>query len=412
MMVGFGGPMVVCPRSEKCWEWARVYMNYCICDAKDLASFSLGMLSVLSWSVAEVPQIITNYKTKTTEGISAAFLLTWVLGDLFNLFGCLLEPATLPTQFYMAVLYTATTLILTFQTVYYDHVYSRLGTLSLAKISRKEQIDSVLNNKKSGDKDEDLAVQNEKRHISTPIPVAASVAGYGSLGRDRYYVSARSLACSPTPTAGSYSAYQRGYGKRAPASSLDEAPEEEPLLSNFSQSAPLLDTKTVMCMASVTTFFIFSFALQKSASDISYTSLDHHAGTIIPIHRKLLQNMVLKSSGNNGSSSLGSYLGWAMAMIYMSGRLPQICLNMKRGTVEGLNPLMFLFALVGNSTYVSSILVNSTKWSKIKPNLPWLVDAAACVVLDAFIIGQFIYYSRLRTKECRNNQRYLKVCAS
>ncbi|KAF3776661.1 putative vacuolar amino acid transporter [Nymphaea thermarum] len=86
--------MVVCPRSEQCWEWARVYMNYCICDAKDLASFSLGMLSVLSWSVAEVPQIITNYKTKTTEGISAAFLLTWVLGDLFNLFGCLLEPAT------------------------------------------------------------------------------------------------------------------------------------------------------------------------------------------------------------------------------------------------------------------------------------------------------------------------------
>ncbi|KAF3776662.1 putative vacuolar amino acid transporter [Nymphaea thermarum] len=156
------------------------------------------------------------------------------------------------------------------------------------KISRKEQIDSVLNNEKPGDKDEDLAVQNDKRHISTPIPVAASVAGYASV--------------------------------------------------------------------------------------ISYTSLDHHAGTIIPIHRKLLQ--------------------------------------MKRGTVEGLNPLMFLFALVGNSTYVSSILVNSTKWSKIKPNLPWLVDAAACVVLDAFIIAQFIYYSRLRTKECRNNQRYLKVWAS
>ncbi|CAN6454571.1 unnamed protein product [Victoria cruziana] len=341
MMVGLGKLMVVCRRSKQCWEWTRVYMNYCVCDAMDMASFSLGTLSVLSWSLAEVPQIITNYKTKTSEGISAAFLLTWVIGDLFNLFGCLLEPATLPTQFYTAVLYTATTLILTFQTAYYGHIYAALGTPSLGQMRRNEQIDDVLSNKKSGGKDEDLAVQNKKCNISTPIPVAASVASYGSLGRERYY-------------------------------------------------------------ASLATFFFFSFVLRKSASDISYTSLDHNSGTIIPTHRKLLQKIVLISSENNGSSSLGSYLGWAMAMVYMGGRIPQIYLN-------GLNPLMFLFALVGNSTYVASILVNSTEWSAIRPNLPWLVDAAACVVLDAFIIIQFIYYSCLRTKEVSNNHRRLKV---
>ncbi|CAN6454570.1 unnamed protein product [Victoria cruziana] len=409
MMVGLGKLMVVCRRSKQCWEWTRVYMNYCVCDAMDMASFSLGTLSVLSWSLAEVPQIITNYKTKTSEGISAAFLLTWVIGDLFNLFGCLLEPATLPTQFYTAVLYTATTLILTFQTAYYGHIYAALGTPSLGQMRRNEQIDDVLSNKKSGGKDEDLAVQNKKCNISTPIPVAASVASYGSLGRERYYVSARSLASSPTPTVGSHSAYQRGYGKNASASSVGEAPEEEPLLSNFAQSAPLLDGKNMMCTASLATFFFFSFVLRKSASDISYTSLDHNSGTIIPTHRKLLQKIVLISSENNGSSSLGSYLGWAMAMVYMGGRIPQIYLNMKRGTVEGLNPLMFLFALVGNSTYVASILVNSTEWSAIRPNLPWLVDAAACVVLDAFIIIQFIYYSCLRTKEVSNNHRRLKV---
>jgi uncharacterized protein with PQ loop repeat len=84
-------------------------------------------------------------------------------------------------------------------------------------------------------------------------------------------------------------------------------------------------------------------------------------------------------------SPLGEVFGWIMAVIYMGGRLPQIWLNIKRGTAEGLNPLMFMFALVGNITYVGSILVRSTEWSQLKPNLPWLVDAGVCVVLDTFV---------------------------
>jgi uncharacterized protein with PQ loop repeat len=41
-----------------------------------------------------VPQIITNYKHKSTEGLSLAFLMTWIVGDFFNLIGCFLEPET------------------------------------------------------------------------------------------------------------------------------------------------------------------------------------------------------------------------------------------------------------------------------------------------------------------------------
>ncbi|KAH6554716.1 hypothetical protein KP509_1Z312300 [Ceratopteris richardii] len=67
-------------------------------------------------------------------------------------------------------------------------------------------------------------------------------------------------------------------------------------------------------------------------------------------------------------------------------------LNIKRGSVEGLNPLMFTFALLGNATYVGSILIRSTEWQKIRSNMPWLVDAGVCVVLDFLILCQFIYY--------------------
>ncbi|XP_010531580.1 PREDICTED: probable vacuolar amino acid transporter YPQ2 [Tarenaya hassleriana] len=95
---------------------------------------------------------------------------------------------------------------------------------------------------------------------------------------------------------------------------------------------------------------------------------------------------------------VGQWLGWSMAAIYMGGRVPQIWLNTKRGSVWGLNPLMFAFALLANLTQVASILARTTKWDTIKANLPWLLDAVVCVALDLLIILQYIYYSSFMNK--------------
>ena len=73
----------VCP--QQCAMWAREYIGYCLCSTKDAVSLGLGLLSVISWGVAEIPQIITNYKAKSTEGLSFAFLLTWIIGFVFRL---------------------------------------------------------------------------------------------------------------------------------------------------------------------------------------------------------------------------------------------------------------------------------------------------------------------------------------
>lgn len=70
----------VCPREEHCSEWAKQYLKYCLCNMKDGVSLALGLVSVISWGVAEIPQIITNYRTKSTEGLSIAFLMTWIAG--------------------------------------------------------------------------------------------------------------------------------------------------------------------------------------------------------------------------------------------------------------------------------------------------------------------------------------------
>ncbi|KAL3813547.1 hypothetical protein ACJIZ3_014815 [Penstemon smallii] len=116
--------------------------------------------------------------------------------------------------------------------------------------------------------------------------------------------------------------------------------------------------------------------------------------------RKLLQEH------GTSESAFGEWLGWMMAAIYMGGRLPQIWLNIKRGSVEGLNPFMFIFALVANVAYVASILVRSIAWEKIKANMPWLLDAAGCVMLDIFIILQYVYYRYFRERRCRNAEEH------
>jgi hypothetical protein len=75
-----GTPPPSCPSSGHCAEWARTYLKYCLCSTRDDVALGLGLASVLSWAVAEVPQIITNYKQKSTEGLSIAFLMTWIVG--------------------------------------------------------------------------------------------------------------------------------------------------------------------------------------------------------------------------------------------------------------------------------------------------------------------------------------------
>ncbi|KAJ4789273.1 PQ-loop repeat family protein / transmembrane family protein [Rhynchospora pubera] len=368
--------------SKGCSEWARVYLKYCLCSTRDGVALTLGLLSVVSWGVAEAPQIMTNYKSKSTEGLSMAFLTTWLVGDLFNLIGCFLEPATLPTQFYMALLYTATTLVLAWQTIYYGHLYHRVKSNKSEKHKSQQEVGGVSNESKTDNEVTRNDSENSESGRSSPIPVA--VQRYSGDGVDFYYTSARSLSRSPLPMAGSWVTHSR---KTPPL--INDLNLNEPLLGEHMQSAPV--TKNMLSIIPVAFYLVSTFILWSSTKSSTTQSSD---GMVIPVGRKLLQleGIMVNSGGGGGESWIGTFLGWAMAVIYMGGRLPQIYLNIKRGNVEGLSPLMFTFALVGNATYVGSILVNSLEWSKIRPNLPWLVDAAGCVVLDSFIILQFLYF--------------------
>ncbi|XP_020530369.1 probable vacuolar amino acid transporter YPQ1 isoform X1 [Amborella trichopoda] len=347
-----------CSPQKECVSWVLKYFGDCLCNSRDSISFAFGLVSLVCWGVAEVPQIVTNCSTKATDGVSLAFLLTWVVGDVFNLVGCLLEPATLPTQFYTALLYTATTIVLVLQTIYYEYF---LKWLKHHKI--EHHVPSEVE-----------PLNSKGNPPSTPIPMAgARMHDTTSHGMNLYIFSARSLAFTRTPPPhDSFLRVTKSVPPVAPSYSSSSEDDDHERAHAKPASAP----KRMLNAVGYGTFIASGLTLPIK-------------GDAVPIPRRLLQE--------HGESRkvYGMWLGWMMAAIYMGGRLPQIYLNMKRGSVEGLNPLMFVFALIANATYVGricSILFRSTEWDMIKANMPWLLDAIVCVALDLFIIMQFVYY--------------------
>ncbi|XP_071708387.1 vacuolar lysine transporter YPQ1-like [Rutidosis leptorrhynchoides] len=349
--------------------WVNKYFKDCHCNVNDQVSFGLGIISLVCWGVAEIPQIITNFRTKSSHGVSLTFLLTWIAGDIFNLVGCVLEPATLPTQYYTALLYTISTIILVLQSLYYDHSYALLKSPIFGS-SKGPEVDEA----------------NKPLQATIENPRSSAIRASPAQRRDYYFTSARSLAGSSTPPNSNYLWTTRSGPASAMAAENDDSSEDESFVEIPKTAA---QPRPIPRSVGYGTFLATSL------------NLPSHAKGLVPhVYIKLLQD-------NNGSHNVyGQWLGWLMACIYMGGRIPQIVLNIKIGSIEGLNPLMFVFALVANATYVGSILVRSTEWEKIKSNMPWLLDAAVCVALDAFIIMQYLYYKYFKKPDPNSDDEY------
>ncbi|XP_010437298.1 PREDICTED: probable vacuolar amino acid transporter YPQ1 isoform X2 [Camelina sativa] len=358
-----------CLKEKKaCVRWVERYFDDCLCNINDDVSFALGIASLICWGVAEIPQIITNFRTKSSHGVSLSFLLAWVAGDIFNLVGCLLEPATL---------YTVSTVVLVIQTIYYDYIYKlcRHGRTKICTQTDEED--------------------EEKRPLKLPKTTGSAISiprgSYkDSPRKEFYYTSARSLAGSGTPPLRSSYFRVAKSGPSALAIENGSSSDEDETMSTC-PVITITQPRPIPRPAGFGTFLAASASLPLQAKSLAEKYA--HASS-----RRLLNEKIVEHS------ALGQWLGWLMAAIYMGGRIPQIWLNIKRGNVEGMNPLMFVFALVANATYVGSILVRTTEWDNIKPNLPWLLDAIVCVVLDLFIILQYIYYKYCRSESIKTEE--------
>ncbi|GAP87218.1 putative vacuolar membrane pq loop repeat protein [Rosellinia necatrix] len=78
-----------------------------------------GSVSLTAWICLLIPQLITNYKAKSAEGLSMGFLAIWLFGDVTNLSGALVTGLA-PTATALAGYFCISDAILITQCVYYN----------------------------------------------------------------------------------------------------------------------------------------------------------------------------------------------------------------------------------------------------------------------------------------------------
>lgn len=114
---------------------------------------------------------------------------------------------------------------------------------------------------------------------------------------------------------------------------------------------------------------------------------------------------------------LGQVFGYICAVLYLGSRLPQLLLNYRRKSTEGISMLFFLFACIGNLTYVMSIMAYDPKCEyesdrgvvvgtqycepgearelyarNFLVNFSWLLGSFGTLLLDAGVFVQFFMY--------------------
>jgi len=254
----------------------------------------LGWISIATWVVVYSPQIYENFSLKSGEGLSIAFVVIWLAGDLFNLAGALVA-GLLPTMIILAGYYTLCDTALLIQIYYYR--WLNTGTLARPKAHLVEDTGEAtpLLSSSSGAHVSEKK-RSLKRHVLEYVGMILCLVGAGIV-------------------AWAINEKVQGVGG-------DEEPRPEEVVEWKSQ-----------------------------------------------------------------------LMGYCSAMLYLGSRIPQILKNFDT-KCRGLSPGLFIFGIMGNVTYALSICVSSMEMEHLIANASWLAGSTLTVLLDVFVLGQFVYYRR------------------
>ncbi|XP_072036495.1 lysosomal amino acid transporter 1 homolog [Amphiura filiformis] len=118
-------------------DWAWDIFHECVTDNVQYAGFMLGLLSILCWMFVFIPQFVLSFRSgNLDDAVSPFFLISWLLGDLSNLIGCLLTHQ-LGTQIATAYYYIVMDVLILMQYLYYVITNRR---------KRRLRLDSVVSN--------------------------------------------------------------------------------------------------------------------------------------------------------------------------------------------------------------------------------------------------------------------------
>lgn len=391
---------------------------------------SCRSISIACWVVVFSPQIIENFRRHSADGLSVVFLLIWLLGDVFNIIGAILQ-GVLPTMIILAIYYTFADIVLVLQVFYYRG-------LTLSDTSANPDPDT----ESAPSETQPLLPQslngNDSPQVNSPGDRAARVAF-----SDVFWTPSPADAAQSPPEAKpgrrmSMAAVPRRrssgeFGRRLSLSDMRRRMTIADLGRRVSQAgqrmanmdgarllptAPLVDAQKddtnsistgVQSTSGLHSFFVNTTCiLMVCGAGVTGWWIGQHSG-----------------SGDGKTAPdppaypefhpLGQVFGYLCTVFYLGSRVPQLLLNFRRKSTEGVSLLFFLFACIGNIAYVLSIFAYSPicvdpdhctdgEWNAIYAryvlvNLSWIVGSAGTLFLDLLIFWQFFLYKKRKSPE-------------
>lgn len=320
-----------------------------------------GSISIACWVVVFSPQIIENFRRASADGLSIVFIVVWLAGDVFNILGSTIQ-GVLPTMIILAVYYTLADIVLLGQVLYYR------GFTMSDDVKKPEENRQVV---PDGETQPLLSNEPSNEHLHPD-----------SSQRRRSSISVLRNHVSNHIVDGTH---------LSPATPLLDAPKpkDPPALANLKPASSL------QSLLFNTFAILIVIAAGVLGWYISQVSHKHH-------HVKDSKPEPLEFD------LWGQIFGYLCAVLYLGSRVPQLLLNYRRKSTEGVSLLFFLFACIGNLTYDMSIFAYSPVCDQpghcdnakaiyaryILVNASWIAGSLGTLVLDLAIFYQFFLYMK------------------
>lgn len=374
----------------------RFSQTFHICIPTSLAFISntLGILSIVAWLFAQLPQIYKNWRISSTSGLSIFFLVEWCLGDLSNLLGALFTHQA-SWQVTIGSYYVFVDVCLVLQWIWYEKL--RHGSI-VNRVWQRADAGGGDDWSGSGMMEVDVGRNPDRSGGDAQAGIAAPP---DSKQRSRPRIIFR------TPT------FQKA------DNSNDEKPSSSwwgtPTRTTINRAGP---SSPMPSPSPRTVLLIACLIALAQASPIARPAEIHHTS---PERRPTpLENA-------------GTILSWMSTLLYLGSRLPQLIKNWQRQSTAGLSPHLFAAAFCGNMFYSAALATNPSGWCDFEPYggggwagpegsnrlkwtaaaLPFFLGAFGVLGLDASVGVQFVLYgeggSKVVVVEEGNSSRWRKV---
>lgn len=374
-------------------------------------------ISIACWIVVFTPQILENFRRHSASGLSLLFIIVWLLGDIFNILGAVFQ-GVLPTMTILAVYYTFADIALLGQCFYYRGW--RLSDL-LKEDSGAPRADQEAGAEEDDDEDTPLLQRRDPptppRHL-TPADTDRRRLSNSSLSS--FHEHLRNI--DPARLSPATPLRPPKKASDIPPSHSDIHKQSSPLMALLYNTSALV----LVCAAGVLGWWL-SVRSTKPHYPNTHPHHPHHA------HSPPKDEAVHTSKTSIHFDPLGQTFGYLCAALYLASRVPQLLLNYRRKSTEGVSILFFLFACVGNLTYVLSICAyeptcariahvafseigggggtqggaiggcEKGEWTAeyaryILVNTSWLIGSGGTLLLDLLIFAQFWIYRGRRAE--------------